>query len=81
MNRHPYITTTIWVLNSAGFVAYLMWLAGSHERILTEREGVLFLLPCVAFLFVFVCLRAARHRELEEEAESKENSWNAAHKH
>lgn len=79
--QHSRIIAAIWILNTIGFVAYLIWLAGSHERILTEREGVLFLLPCVAFIFVFVYLRAARHKELEQEEEAKENSWNAAHKH
>ncbi len=78
------MTAAVWVLNTLGFIAYLAWLAGSHERILTEREGVIFLLPCVAFIFVFVFLRSARRRDAEaaEEAaeEAKEESWNAAHK-
>ncbi len=87
MNPHPRITAAVWVLNAVGFILYLVWLASSHERILTEREGVLFLLPCVVFLFIFVFLRGARGHDEEaaedaaaEEKEAKETSWNAAHK-
>ncbi len=80
MNRHPRITTAVWVLNSLGFLTYLAWLATSHERILHAREGVVFLLPCVAFLFVFIYLRAAHRTALEAEQDLKEDAWNAAHK-
>ncbi|MCZ7592368.1 MAG: hypothetical protein M5U15_09545 [Kiritimatiellae bacterium] len=81
MTSHARITKVVWALNTLGFIAYLVWLAGSHERILTEREGVIFLLPCVAFIFVFVCLRAASNRTAEDAEASKEESWNAARKH
>lgn len=80
MTGHARVTAAVWVLNTLGFIAYLVWLASSHERILTEREGVLFLLPCVAFIFVFVCLRAASRRTAEDAEASKEDSWNAAHR-
>lgn len=80
MNRHPRITATIWVLNSIGFLAYLAWLATSHERILNAREGVVFLMPCVAFLFVFIYLRAAHRSAAEAGEDLKEDAWNAVHK-
>lgn len=80
MTGHARVTVAVWVLNTLGFIAYLIWLASSHERILTEREGVIFLLPCVVFLFVFVSLRAASKRTAEDAEASKEDSWSAAHK-
>lgn len=80
MRPHPRILAAVQAVNAIGFLAYLVWLATSHERIMNSREGVLFLLPCVAFLFVFACLRAARHRELEAAADAKEDAWNAVHK-
>lgn len=80
MTPHRRILAIVWGVNTLGFIAYLVWLATSHERIMNSREGVVFLLPCVAFLFVFASLRSARHREMEAETDAKENEWNAAHK-
>lgn len=45
-----------WLVNSTGFLAFLAWLAKSRERIVESREGVLYLIPLVAFLFVFAGL-------------------------
>lgn len=80
MNARTGLTALIWVLNSVGFVAYLAWLATCRERIMESREGVLFLLPCVVFLFVFASLWSARVRDREAEAALKEDAWNEAHK-
>jgi hypothetical protein len=62
------LTLIIQVLNSLGFVAYLVWLATSHERILYSRQGVFYLLPCVAFIFVFAYLRHGPHATDDDEA-------------
>lgn len=78
MTPHPRLLAAVWVLNTLGFAGYLVWLATSHERIMNSREGVVFLLPCVVFLFVFACLRAVRPREADTNA--RETSWNAARK-
>jgi hypothetical protein len=72
------LTALVWALNSAGFLAYLVWLATCRERIMEAREGVLYLLPCVAFLFVFACLLTARARDAQIGA--KESGWNEARK-
>ncbi len=55
------LTWTIALLNTVGFAAYLVWLAGRSQRILYTQDGVLVLLPCLAFLFVFACLWHGRH--------------------
>lgn len=47
----------IWIVNTLGFVAFLAWLASMSDRqILREQDGILYFLPCVPFLFVFVLL-------------------------
>lgn len=43
-------------VNGAGFVSYLFWLAGRGRRVFFDPQGVIYLLPCVAFIFVFACL-------------------------
>ncbi len=80
MTPHARMTLLVWALNTLGFIGYLAWLATCRERIMETREGVLYLLPCVVFLFVFACLWSARAREREAAIEAKENAWNEAHK-
>ena len=47
----------VWVVNTLGFVAFLAWLGCmSDKQILREQDGILYFLPCVPFLFVFVLL-------------------------
>jgi hypothetical protein len=72
MKARSRLTRVVQVLNTAGFVAYLVWLATGHERILYARQGVLYLLPCIAFVFVFACLRHGPHVD-ENEEESPEH--------
>ncbi|MBU4461211.1 MAG: hypothetical protein KJ579_11630 [Verrucomicrobia bacterium] len=43
-------------VNGAGFIGYLVWLASRGRRLFFEPQGVIYLLPCIAFFFVFVCL-------------------------
>lgn len=47
-------------VNGAGFIGYLVWLAGRGRRLFFEPQGVIYLLPCVAFFFVFACLASRR---------------------
>ena len=58
-------------VNAAGFLGYLAWLALREDRILYAQDGILYVLPCVPFLFVFAFFAHA-HRRAREEAE--ENS-------
>lgn len=46
----------VWVVNSAGFALYVLWLAARGRRIFFDPEGAIELLPCLAFLFVFIAL-------------------------
>ncbi len=46
-----------WLVNTIGLVVYLIWLtrtAGSN--LFFSQEGVLYLLPCLPFFFVFFAL-------------------------
>jgi len=43
-------------VNATGFAVYLFWLASRGRRLFFDPEGAIQLLPCLAFLFVFVCL-------------------------
>lgn len=53
----------LWV-NSAGFAAYLFWLVFRARRIFYTQDGVLYLLPCLPFFFVYLFL-FRRHDETE----------------
>lgn len=41
------------VVNSLGLLVYLLWLVFRSTRIFYTQDGVLYLLPCVPFFFVF----------------------------
>lgn len=71
MTARARLTLAVKIVNSAGFLAYLVWLATSHERIMYSRQGVLYLLPCVAFLFVFACLRYVPREDDDEAPEHR----------
>lgn len=60
MKTRDRLTSVVTALNALGLAGYLVWLGTSRHRILYTRDGVLFLLPCVAFLFVFACLHHAK---------------------
>lgn len=62
MKMRARLIAAVWALNTVGFALYLGWLATCRERIMESREGVLYLLPVVAFLFVFASLWGARAR-------------------
>ena len=54
---NPTLKRWVWMVNSLGFVVFLAWLASMSDRqILREQDGILYFLPCVPFLFVFVLL-------------------------
>jgi hypothetical protein len=59
----PMLRRGIWIVNTLGFVAFLAWLASMSDRqILREQDGILYFLPCVPFLFVFVLLLEPKGR-------------------
>ena len=54
---NPGIKRIAWILNVLGFVFYLVWLSQLDARqTLRSQDGILFYLPCVPFLFVFMLL-------------------------
>lgn len=61
-----------WVfgVNAVGFAGFLAWLASMSDRqILREQDGILYFLPCVPFLFVFVLLLEPKKKAEEKKPE------------
>lgn len=71
MKTQSRLILAVKVINSIGFAAYLVWLATSHERIMYSRQGVLYLLPCVIFIFVFASLRPVPRADDDEAPEQR----------
>lgn len=59
--HHQRLHNVILLLNSAGLLGYLYWLVFGHQRILYTQNGVLYLLPCLPFAFVYLFL-VKQHR-------------------
>ena len=54
---NPRIKRAVWILNTLGFLFYLIWLSTLDARAtLRSQDGILFYLPCVPFLFVYMLL-------------------------
>jgi TRAP-type C4-dicarboxylate transport system permease small subunit len=55
-------------VNTVGLFAFLVWLAVSGQRIFNTQEGVLYLLPCLPFFFVYAFLaRGAGEGAVDED--------------
>lgn len=63
--KHPGLRLALVVLNCIGLALYVYWLGTREDLILYSTDGVLYLLPCVPFLFVLI---AAWHVGHEEDA-------------
>jgi hypothetical protein len=46
----------VFVINTAGLLVYLAWLMSGTQRIFYTQDGVLYLLPCLLFFFVYAFL-------------------------
>ncbi|MBP7275711.1 MAG: hypothetical protein KBA51_05870 [Kiritimatiellae bacterium] len=46
----------VWALNTAGALLFLGWLVFSRERILYTQHGVVYMLPVLPFVFIFMYL-------------------------
>lgn len=57
-------------LNTLGFLGYLTWLAVRDDQIFYAQDGVLLLLPCIPFIFVYAYFGHARRRAREEAEEN-----------
>lgn len=51
------LTRALLALNALGLLLYLYWLATGSEHLFRTADGVVQLLPCLFFLFVFIYLR------------------------
>lgn len=72
MKVTPTLLRVVALVNSAGFLSYLAWLVLRDDKILHAQDGILYVLPCVPFLFVFACLVQAR-RDARDAEELREN--------
>lgn len=56
--RSPWskLEKAVFVINTAGLVVYLAWLMSGMQRIFYTQDGVLYLLPCLLFFFVYAFL-------------------------
>lgn len=63
MRRLNKLEWLVLAINSVGFIGYLVWLSRGSERIFYTQDGVLYLLPCLPFFFVYACLGGRRKEE------------------
>jgi len=61
------LRNSIILLNTGGLLFYLGWLVFGHQRILYTQAGVLFLLPCLPFFFVYFFLFRGARSEGEDD--------------
>ncbi len=57
----------VFAINTAGFLVYLAWLMSGSQRIFYTQDGVLYLLPCLPFFFVYAFLLGRRRGPSETE--------------
>ncbi len=69
---------SVLALNTAGLIAYLVWLGLGLEQIFYTQEGVLYLLPSLPFFFVYVFV-ARKHKEAEEADDEHETDVKSHH--
>ncbi len=69
----------IFAVNALGFAGFLAWLASMSDRqILREQDGILYFLPCVPFLFVFVLLLEPKKKPEEKKPDGEAADSEAA---
>lgn len=69
----------IFAVNALGFAGFLAWLASMSDRqILREQDGILYFLPCVPFLFVFVLLLEPKKKPEEKKPDGEAADLEAA---
>lgn len=69
---------SVLILNTAGLLAYLVWIGMGFEQIFYTQEGVLYLLPSLPFFFVYVFV-ARKHKEHEEADDAEETDVKPNH--
>lgn len=66
MSERTRLEILVLVVNSIGFAGYLFWLVFRSTRIFYTQDGVLYLLPCVPFFFVYAFVFYRRKPENPE---------------
>ncbi|MBU1693884.1 MAG: hypothetical protein KKC51_07950 [Verrucomicrobia bacterium] len=67
MSKRTSLEILVLIVNSIGFAGYLFWLVFRSTRIFYTQDGVLYLLPCVPFFFVYAfILHRTKPAEPEE---------------
>lgn len=54
------------ILNTLGFLGWMIWLVVGGTQFLYTQDGIVQLLPCLPFFFVYGFLVHHRHEEDEE---------------
>lgn len=61
MTRRSTLERLVLVINSVGLGLYLVWLVFRAHKIFYTQDGVLYLLPCLPFIFVYLFIFGKRN--------------------
>ena len=54
---NPLLKRVVLILNSVGFIAYLVWLSSfSTSETMRTQDGIIYYIPCIPFLFVYMLM-------------------------
>ena len=68
----PRLRRVVLLLNTIGLLVFLGWLAWGKQRIFNTQNGVVYLLPCLPFFFVYVFLfRQAGEGAVDDEDDGR----------
>jgi len=67
MSKLTRFETVLVTLNSAGLLGYMFWLVFKAGSFMYNQEGVLYLLPCLPFFFVYFSLFQKKKAEDAEQ--------------
>ena len=60
---NPRIKRAVLVLNTLGFVFYLVWLAQFNtSETMRTQDGIIYYIPCVPFLFLYMLMLPPKPR-------------------
>ena len=71
MKAERMLLTAVLAVNTLGLLAFMVWLALGRQRILYTQEGVLYILPTVPFIFVYIFIYRRSQPDDRPRAESR----------
>ena len=75
----PAIKRIIVIVNTIGFIAYLIWLMQfTTGETMRSQDGILYYIPCLPFLFVYMLLAPPKPAPKEQADASEKSSAPAA---